>query len=314
MAVLSSVLCAEDATRPEAAELAPVPLTSWQKLAFDPKTASELQAYLAAKDYTKVETALLARIGTTEHPGLLLETLGGVMFRDKKYLQAAIAFKKAEKEGSLRNGAHFTLAMSYVELKRNDWARAELAHLEREKPTEPLYPYWLARLDYDDQRFGESLAKFTKAIEADPRFVRAYDGLGLVNQALGDLETAERSYLKANRLNREQGSKFAWPALNYGKMLRDNGRYAEARAFLQEALAIDPSLPRAHYELGRLEESLAETDAAIADFRTSSSLDPQDPSPVYALFRLYRNAGERKLAAAMMARFRALTATTNGTR
>jgi tetratricopeptide (TPR) repeat protein len=206
LTLASAGLCAEDPSRPGAAELARVPLATWQKLAFDPKAASELRTDLSGKNYAKVETALLARIEGNEHPGLLLETLGGVLFLDAKYLEAAIAYQKAEKDGSLSDGARFTLAMSYVELKRNDWARDELARLGRDKPSEPLYPYWLGRLDYDAQRFADALAKFTKAIAVDPRFVRAYDGLGLVNQALGDLEAAEKNYQTANRLNREQGA------------------------------------------------------------------------------------------------------------
>jgi len=303
-----AALRAEDSARPGAAELAQVPLTAWQQLAFDEKTTKELQTELAAKDYGRVETTLVVRVAASEHPRLLLETLGGVLFLDAKYLEAAIAFKKAEKDGALSDGARFTLAMSYVELKRSDWARDELTRLSREKPAEPLYPYWMGRLDYDDQRFTDALAKFSRAIELDARFARGYDGLGLVNQAMGNLETAEKNYQQANRLNREQGSKFAWPALNYGKLLRDASRYAEARLLFQEALAIDPSMAKAHYELGRLEEGLAETDAAMLDFKAAARLDPQDPSPVYALYRLYNKAGETALAAAMISRFRELTA------
>ena len=52
------------------------------------------------------------------------------------------------------------------------------------------------------------------------------DGLGLVNQALGDLEAAERIYQTASRLiaNREASSR---GALNYGRMLRDAARYGK---------------------------------------------------------------------------------------
>jgi lipoprotein NlpI len=76
----------------------------------------------------------------------------------------------------------------------------------------------------------------------------------------------------------------------------------------------DPRMSKAHYERGRLEESLSERDAAIADFQAAASLDPNDPSPVYALFRLYKQAGEADLAATMIARFRALTVQANGVR
>lgn len=303
-----STLAAEDSVRRADAEGSRVPVSELEKLGLDPNATSELESDLAGRNYPKAESVLLAQIRLSEHPRLLLEALGGVLFLDREYLQAAITLKKAEGDGPLSENAHFTLAMSYVELKRNDWARDELARLARARPAEPLYPYWLGRLDYEDQRFTSALTEFKKAIEAEPHFVRPYDGLGLVYEAMGDVDAAERNYQTANRLNREQGSKLAWPALNYGRMLREAARYSEARALFQEALAIDPSVSKAHYQLGRLEESFGHSDAAIAHFQSASHLDPQDPSPVYALYRLYRKTSETDHAASMIARFRELTA------
>jgi tetratricopeptide (TPR) repeat protein len=272
----------------------------------DPETANKIQNDLSAKAYVKAEEKLYARIEISARPKVLLEILGGVFFLDSKYLDSAIAFKKAEKDGVLSEGARFTLAMSYVELKRNGWARNELLRLRKEKPAQPRYPYWLGRLDYDDQRFAEARASFRQALEADSQFIRAYDGLGLCEEAMGNMTAAEENYRRANALNRQQEKRLAWPALDYGSMLRKTGRYAEARVLLNETLAINPSLAKAYYELGKLEESLSNQEAAIKDFNTASSLDPNDPSTVYSLFRLYQQAGETNQAATMLARFRLL--------
>jgi len=280
----------------------------------DPETANEIQNDLSAKAYAKAEEKLYARIQASAHPKALLEILGGVFFLDSKYLDSAIAFKKAEKGGVLTEGARFTLAMTYVELKRNGWARDELLRLRKESPAQPLYPYWLGRLSYDDQRFAEARTSFRDALEADGQFIRAYDGLGLCEEAMGNMTAAEESYRRANALNRQHVKRLAWPALDYGSMLRKTGRYAEARVLLNEALAIHPSLAKAYYELGKLEESLSNREAAKKAFNTASSLDPNDPSPVYSLFRLYQQAGETHQAAAMLARFRALKQQSDHTR
>lgn len=272
----------------------------------DPATASEIRADLSAKAYAKAEEKLYARIQLSAHPKVLLEILGGVFFLDSKYLDSAIAFKKAEKYGVLTEGERFTLAMSYVELKRNAWARDELLRLKRDKPSQPLYPYWLGRLYYDDQQFAEAKANFKQALNLDAHFVRAYDGLGLCEEAMGNLSAAEENYKRANALNREQRKQLAWPPLDYGSMLRKAERYSEARALLNEALKIDPALAKAYYERGKLEESLSNREAAIRDLSTASSLNPNDPSSVYSLFRLYQQAGEANRAATMLARFRVL--------
>jgi tetratricopeptide (TPR) repeat protein len=272
----------------------------------DLELTKQIQADLAAREYARAEDKLLARVQVSARPKGLLETLGGIYFLDSKYLESAIAYKKAESYAALTLKERFTLAMDYVELKRNKWARDELAHLSKDQPGDPLYSYWLGRLDYDDQRFADAKVSFDKALEADKRFVRAYDGIGLCDEALGDTAAAEANYKQANELNRQQGSRLAWPPLNYGSLLRKASRYPEARMLLTEAIAIDPTLSKAYYELGRVEESSSNREGAIENLKKASALDPRDSAPVYALYRVYKESGNAELAASMMARFRAL--------
>jgi hypothetical protein len=49
-----------------------------------------------------------------------------VFFLDGKYLNVAIALKKAEKVSPLDDQSRFQLAMSYVILNHAGWARPEL--------------------------------------------------------------------------------------------------------------------------------------------------------------------------------------------
>jgi tetratricopeptide (TPR) repeat protein len=275
--------------------------------------AKDIQADLSKRAFSSAEAKLIAQIGKTSNPHVLLETLGGVFFLDSNYLQSAIAYKKAEKYGVLSENARFTLAMSYIELKRSNWARDELLRLIREQPRQALYPYWLARVDYGNQKFADAVANFNRAIEIDDSFVRAYDGRGLAEEAAGNLSAAEQSYRRANALNRERGSRYAFPPLDYGALLVKMGRYRDATSLLNEALTIDPSLAKAHYERGRLEEQTSRPEMAVQDFAAAAKLDPNDPSPVYALYRLYTKSGKKELAAAMIARFRILKAQSSST-
>ena len=82
--------------------------------------------------------------------------------------------------------------MSYVALGRRGWARPELAKLVEASPANPLYPYWVARLDYDDGQYATAVKGFLRAIEIDPRFMRAHDNLGLCYEALGRFDEAVR--------------------------------------------------------------------------------------------------------------------------
>lgn len=307
--VLSAENYRQDRPQSGNVDLSPASLSyALRSAGVDPTIVTEITDDVASKNYAKAEAELFAGIGTSAHQQIFLQVLGGVLFLDSKYLGAAIAYKKAEKYGALPETARFTLAMSYVELKRNSWAREELNRLNKEKPDQPLYAYWVGRLDYDEQRFADAKANFRKALEADPNFIRGFDGIGLCEDAVGNWNAAEENYRRANALNREQGSHFAWPPLDYGSMLSKLSRYPEAKLLLKEALIIDPSLAKAYYELGRVEERTSNQDAALADFKIASSLDPHDPSPVYALFRLYKATGREHLATITMARFRDLKA------
>jgi predicted Zn-dependent protease len=71
----------------------------------------------------------------------LLEVAGGIFFLDKQYLDAAIAWKRAEAITPLAPRSRFTLAMTYIKLGRSDWARTELERLAATQPVSPLYLY-----------------------------------------------------------------------------------------------------------------------------------------------------------------------------
>ncbi len=298
-----------ESVRTEPADRLSLPVSgSLLRAGLDPAIASDIQSDLSRKAFSIAEAKLIEHIGDSKNREALLETLAGVFFLDANYLEAAIAYKKAESYAALSETARFTLVMSYIELKRARWAHDELLRLINESPRQALYHYWLGRLDYDEQKFSDGIASFNRAIEIDDRFLRAYDGRGLCDEAMGNISSAEESYQRANILNSEQGSHYAWPPLDYGAMLAKLARYKEATSLLNEALAIDPSLAKAHYELGRVEEQGSYPEEAIRDFAAAARLDPSDPSPVYALFRLYRKAGKEDLAAKAMARFRDLKA------
>jgi tetratricopeptide (TPR) repeat protein len=67
---------------------------------------------------------------------------------------------------------------------------------------------------------------------------------------------------------------------------RDAAVYDRARAQLREALRMDPTLPRAHYELGRAaiaEKGRAGLDEAIAEFEREVKLAPDDPAMSFEL-------------------------------
>jgi len=287
----------------------PTPLTSptgVTRLPLDPERRATLEQALKTRDYAAAEKLLAAEIEQKPNSPELLKFLARVFFDDGKYLNTAVALKKAEALGPLDDSSRFRLAMAYIKLNHRDWARPELAQLAKSDPQNALYPYWLGRLDYDAMQFTSAVSHFQKALALDPSYMKTYDNLGLCYEALGKYDEAIKTYQEAIRLNREKPLSSAWPPLNLGTLLIKLGRLEEAEAALKESLRYDARFPQAHYELGLLLEKQKKDAEALAALRQATTLDPSYAEPYYALGRIYKRRGEVKNAEAAWATFHKL--------
>jgi tetratricopeptide (TPR) repeat protein len=243
--------------------------------------------------------------GAPRSPGLL-RLLGGVLFVTGEYLDSAIALEKAEALAPLDARSRFTLAMAYVVLRQGRWARPQLETLIAADPRSPLYPYWLARLEYDEEHYAAAVNGFRNALALDPGYVKAHDNLGLALDALGRYDEALRSYEEALRLNRARAAHSPWPALNLGLLLMRLDRLEEAEPLFRESAREDPRFAPAPYQLGIVLEKKGQAAEAIAALGQAAALDPRYAEPHYALARLYRRAGETEKADRALERFQAL--------
>ena len=262
------------------------------KTSLDVERRSCIEEALRAQAYDRAETLLIDAVERAPTSPELLRLLGGVRMLRGEALGAAIALKKAEALAPLDDGSRFTLAMSYVAMGRRAWARPELRSLAEAAPRNPLYVYWIARLDYDDGQYAAAVDGLKRATEIDPAFMKAHDNLGLSYEALGRNDEAIASYETALRLNRASKAPSAWPALNLGLLLTRQGRLDEAEGLFRESLRADPAFPQGHYQLGVVLEKKGRAAEAVTELEEASRLDPRYPEPQYALARLYRRGGD----------------------
>jgi len=197
--------------------------------------------------------------------------------------------------------------MAYLQLNRRDWGRDELQRLSRGDPQNPLYLYWLAKLDYDARAYTTAISRLRRVIELDPNMMRAYNNLGLCYDALGQFDEAIQSFTRAIELNRRQKQPSAWQALNLAVSLISLNRLDEAVARLHEALSYDPKFSQAHYELGLVLDKEGKFQEAIAPLQQAIELDPSYPEPHYTLGRIYQRLGKREEAQAQIEEFKKLS-------
>ncbi len=280
--------------------------TALENAPLDPSRRASLREAIKNHNYTRAEALLLQEIRRSPKLPQLLAVLGGVFFLDGKYLNSAIAMKKAEALSPLDDRNRFTLAMAYIILDHRDWARPELEKLARSNPRNALYPYWLSRLDYDAMQFTAAVANTRKALELDPSFMKAYDNLGLCYEALGKHDEAIQSYEEAIRLNRQNRLSSPWPPLDLGALLIKLGRFEQAEAYLKESLRYDPRFPQAHYQLGLLLEKQKKDSEAMHELNQAVDLKPSYAEPHFVLGRIYQRKGDARNAEAEWSTFQRL--------
>jgi tetratricopeptide (TPR) repeat protein len=255
-----------------------------------------LENAVKGRNFELAEKILMTDIEGNPKSQPVLTLLGDIFFLDGKYLDSAIAMKKAQALGPLDNRSRFTLAMAYVILEKGAWARPELEALAKSDPRNALYPYWLSRLDYSDMSLNSAVENVKKAIELDPTFMKAYDNLGLYYDALGKSEEAIHAYQDAIRLNHQRHLHSPWPSMNLGAVLIKSGRLDEAEPYLKESLTESPRFPKAHFQLGILLEKKKRYKEAVEELKQAAEFDETYPEPYFVLGRLYHRLGDEKSA------------------
>ena len=192
-----------------------------------------------------------AAVETPDDPEVYL-TLGGVALGDGRISDARLNFDQvlsllgsgqsnAEKTKLLRREAFAGLAT--VAEAREDWKTTQErlnAWLELD-PKNGRVRQRLGRALFQLGKTDDAFAALTQAVKDEPALEPAAVSMALLQSRKGDLKKAEEWFDYARKVE----PKSARVRLAHGAWLLDQGRTADARAEVDEALKLDPALKEA---------------------------------------------------------------------
>jgi len=260
---------------------------------------------LAGKDFTSL-AAMLQRRAALNLPDQaeVVALEGAVAFLAGQMSDAIRHFGRAAELAPLRDSDSFTWAMALVSLGDDRRATVLLSNLSGKYPKQPLYVYWLGRIDYDLRLYPDAVKKFQTAVELDPTSSRTGYSLGLAFDMQGQMEHAHDAFVTAVNLNRNLPHPSPWPPHDLGYWCLRMNRLPDAESALRESLRYEPRLAVAHYHLARTLEKAARPNQAITEYKTAISNDGTLSEACYSLAMLYRKLHRDEEATAMFSEYK----------
>jgi tetratricopeptide (TPR) repeat protein len=217
-----------------------------------------------------------------------------VLFRLHKF-QDSIRHLSKSLELNIGNAdAHRILGLDLTIIGKDALARVEFEQAVRWDPDSAENHYWLGRHYMDKQVFPLAKQELEAAIALDPRYMKAYDNLGLTMEALGDNDAAIKSYLRATKLVEEQKLDSEWPYLDLARLYNRLNDSKQAFKYATKAIERNPRADQAYFELAKVYRYWGQWDQAVEALQKSIEINPRSADYYYVLSYLYRKLGKLK--------------------
>ena len=194
-----------------------------------------------------------------------------------------------------------TLGEIELERKNHDAAYRAWIKSNQLAPGDARTTYYLGRLFFEADFLDEAAVWLRQTLKAEPRHFAAMTYLGMCAERLGMEKTASDLYVAAIRESKEQKKPYSWAFLSYAKLLRQTGEEQKALAILTES---EKLCPEAH-ALTQLGQILAGNDPAraMAVLRRAIAMDPSIPDAHYRLSLVLQKEGHAREAESELQKF-----------
>ncbi len=241
----------------------------------------------------------------------------GILYRQKgAFEEAAARFEQVLAQHPDDTLARLRLAEVYRELGRTDAAKTALEAVVEAEPGNAFAHFLLGQMAYEAEAYADAVAHYETVLRLQPAASQVHAPLGLAYRNLGD-EARSRDQLarrgqslvqlndpRVRALEAFKQSSGA-TALTQGQQLIAAGRYQEAVATLERAVAQDSTNPSSYLSLGVARAHLGDRAGAVEAFEHVLRLDPGASKAHFNLGMLLAADGQRAQAEE---RFRAAVA------
>lgn len=131
-------------------------------------------------------------------------------------------------------------------------------------------------------QYQEALDSYEKAIQADPKYTKAYFGKGNAYKKLRKFDEAIQAYNKAIELD----STYDMCLFALGSLYEDDGKYPLAIKFYDKVVKVDPKYYKAYYQKGFAYNKLGENEKAIEALKKATEIKPDYHEAFYLLGRI----------------------------
>ena len=126
----------------------------------------------------------------------------------------------------------------------------------------------------DLEQWDDAETAFKKAIDLDSNNGDAYNGLAAAYNALKKYDLAQEAGAKAASLSPAAGGGGAEQAYNQGVILFNGQKFADAKTQFEAAVAADPQMALAQYQLGMTALNLGQIPEAVTALEAYLAIEP----------------------------------------
>jgi superkiller protein 3 len=183
---------------------------------------------------------------------------------------------------------------------RNGGSTVSATELDPNVPAKAEKEFELAVGARNHGKTEEAILHFRKAIEIYPRYLMAYNDLGVQLLSQGKLDEALAELRQAVAIDPKAFN----PNLNLGIVLVHKQDFLEAADALRKALSLESNSPAGRLYLGKALSGLDDPDGAARELKIAHDLGGAAYAvALFDLGQIYMNKGERRRALEMFERY-----------